>query len=168
MAIHHSLGIRQEQCKKHSLDTRINDVNITEYYFEEGPNDEIKTKCDIRVTFTFTAAPWSPNFSEISIPEIKRMLAQNFDSFWLMILSANVDDDDDKTALNKIKQLIIYNKFFLDVNAPWSNFLDWVHNFAPLWCRQHLANYHLTAKYIFNLTSRPSAFLTLPLLHWTS
>ena len=57
MAIHHSLGIRQEQCKKHSLDTRINDVNITEYYFEEGPNDEIKTKCDIRVTFTFTAAP---------------------------------------------------------------------------------------------------------------
>ena len=41
-----------------------------------------------------------------------------------MILSANVDDDDDKTALNKIKQLIIYNKFFLDVNAPWSNFLD--------------------------------------------
>ena len=62
------------------------------------------------------------------------MLAQNFDSFWLMNLSANVDDDDDKTALNKIKQLIIYNKFFLDVNAPWSNFLDWVHNFAPLWC----------------------------------
>ena len=41
-----------------------------------------------------------------------------------MNLSANVDDDDDKTALNKIKQLIIYNKFFLDVNAPWSNFLD--------------------------------------------